>query len=1073
MNTAHAGKQKRLSAARLLELTLCLTLLLFSLTNATPVPPPLPNTGVGTPTEQNTQPAQPPSLHQWGAVTLFHGLPSDRVRAVAQDTEGVMWFGTDAGLARYDGRRTQTVNAAGLPQGRVLALKLDRDGALWVGTEGGAARLNGGEFQPVAETNGKAVTAIITPERGRALMASESGVIFDCIVRKDNSLGVRVLPPQPLLSADVDHPGPLNLTGLAFNQGMLYAGSLSRGLLTVEGDAFKEIQARPRAYFIQAIEEDAQGTLWFGAKAKKDEGGLYQSVDALRPLKVAAETGAIVALRADASGGMWVGTEAQGAFHYGHNSRLIEHFTFEGTAGGLRSDHIYSIFIDREDVVWFGTDKGVCRYDPHALRVENISDERESNFARAIYRTSAGRLLCGTNNGLFIRDDASKVWRPLSDLAHKIIYAITEAPDGRLLIGTANGLYTGSIEKETPASEMHFARIGPEDASDENSQSNNSVRSIALFRGAIYIAAFGRGVERLDGSKLSLVWPTADQRDARLREVVSLHAEGTERLWTGTASAGVFLFDGQGAQTLAALAGLNGAAVWSIDGSLQDAVWLATARGLYLYQSGQLKQLVMNTDARGVIAIEPGGNSRPRAWCATAGGGLLKIFMDQQFGPLISRLDAEQGLPSQSVFAILPERTGDARQAEGAAGEESLLIGTTRGIARYEAGRIEPALTPTRIISKRIHQPEELRAGLRLEYPQNSLVLDVTATSSRTFPEQFQYGFLLYDGAGRLIKQKLSHDAQLTMEGLRPGKYKVIARAFTMDLVASSPFSFEFDVAGAPFPWTTAALSVLLALALIALFWGYWQNRKIARTSAALMDANHQLAGARLQLANETEAERRRIARDLHDQTLADLRNLILLTDQLPANGARLDQKLTLDPATFRAEIESISQEVRRICEDLSPSVLENVGLTAALEWALANALAHSAPDCKFEYEFSCEDDLEEHMSLAPNVQMQIYRIAQEALNNICRHAAAKVVRLNVSATPDGIFLLKIEDDGRDFDPQDKKRKGGRGLANIRARASLIEAEVSWTRRTGGGTLFTLRKPNAVERQVGSMNAEG
>src|SRR5215207_1828687 len=48
------------------------------------------------------------SLHRWGAVTLFHGMPSDRVRAVAQGPDGAMWFGTDAGLARYDGRRIQT-----------------------------------------------------------------------------------------------------------------------------------------------------------------------------------------------------------------------------------------------------------------------------------------------------------------------------------------------------------------------------------------------------------------------------------------------------------------------------------------------------------------------------------------------------------------------------------------------------------------------------------------------------------------------------------------------------------------------------------------------------------------------------------------------------------------------------------------------------------------------------------------------------------------------------------------------------------------------------------------------------
>src|SRR5215212_7726785 len=58
--------------------------------------------------------ARPQGLHQWGALTLFHGLPSDQVRAVAQDSEGQMWFGTDAGLARYDGRRIQTVAGEGL-----------------------------------------------------------------------------------------------------------------------------------------------------------------------------------------------------------------------------------------------------------------------------------------------------------------------------------------------------------------------------------------------------------------------------------------------------------------------------------------------------------------------------------------------------------------------------------------------------------------------------------------------------------------------------------------------------------------------------------------------------------------------------------------------------------------------------------------------------------------------------------------------------------------------------------------------------------------------------------------------
>jgi signal transduction histidine kinase len=299
------------------------------------------------------------------------------------------------------------------------------------------------------------------------------------------------------------------------------------------------------------------------------------------------------------------------------------------------------------------------------------------------------------------------------------------------------------------------------------------------------------------------------------------------------------------------------------------------------------------------------------------------------------------------------------------------------------------------------------------------------------------------------------------MESLKPGNYRVRSRAFSKDLIASEPLSFEFNVAGAPFPWTTTLLSVLLALALLALWWGYLQNRRLARTGATLQDTNRQLADARLQLANETEAERRRIARDLHDQTLADLRHLLMLTDKMPTNGNDDRHEKALAPIVFRSEIEAISNEIRRICEDLSPSVLENVGFSAALEWALSNAV--TSPPGKFEYEFMAEENLDDRVNFSRATQMQIYRITQEVLSNILRHASATHVRLSVSISTEGNFILTIEDDGRDFDPREKKHRQGRGLANIRARASLIEAEVNWRKRAGGGTEFTLRKADAAK----------
>ncbi len=246
---------------------------------------------------------------------------------------------------------------------------------------------------------------------------------------------------------------------------------------------------------------------------------------------------------------------------------------------------------------------------------------------------------------------------------------------------------------------------------------------------------------------------------------------------------------------------------------------------------------------------------------------------------------------------------------------------------------------------------------------------------------------------------------------------------------------------------------------------GHSGAQRIVRTSAALVLANQDLANARLNLANEAERERRRIARDLHDQTLGDLRHLLLLADQFSDGREQAGKKP--DAALLRGEIESISQEVRRICEDLSPSVLQNVGFAAALEFALSHAVQHASPERQFEYEFVCDEALEERTRLAPNVQMQIYRITQEAVNNISRHANATKVRMVVGVSEAGDFSLTIEDNGGDFGQGSGKRVEGRGLANMRARASLIDAEINWSTLSSGGTVFELTKPAAGRGKAG------
>ncbi|MCA1632144.1 MAG: hypothetical protein LC802_00140 [Acidobacteria bacterium] len=1107
--------------------------------------------------------ALPSSLHQWGAVTLFHGLPSDMVRAIAQDAEGVMWFGTDAGLARYDGRRTQTVTDEGLAGRRVLVVRVGVEGELWVGTEVGAFVRAGGDdgtrFRLLSETKGKAVTAINTPAGGRTLLATGDGLLFDCRKQPDGSFTARTLLAEPVTAAGKSQP--LGLTSLAASGETLLVGTRGRGLLAVTPEGtLKEVSGRPRVFFVEALAVDAQGGVRVGVQTSVGESGLFKIEGAgpqvWRTVKMAAggATGTVTGLARGAGGDLYAATDGQGVFRY-RGEQVFEHFTFAGTAGGLRSDRVSAVFVDREGVVWFGTNRGVCRYDPQGVRVETLSTETEANFVRSLYRTNAGRLLVGTNRGLFARDEGAGVWRAVEEVAGKAVYAVAEDRRGQILVGTSSGLYVGlqtgggvpgRAVKLAPEEERGeeedagrakrsspvggaAARTEPDegesgkatDAANEGTAAERnrhapgdqekdagggvkeparktpepalkgSVRAIAAFGDAVYVATFGRGLERFDGpGRRTLVWPR-EGSDARAREVVSLHAdESAGRLWVGTANAGVFFFDGREVRSDPTFAALGDSTVWGV-AAADGLVWLATSRGLYVHHAGAVWEVVRGVDARGVVVIPSAAGGPARAWCATADSGVVKVLLDERFGPVVAGLDVEQGLPTQSAFAVL--RTGTGANGAGASGEETLLVGTTKGVARYEPGMLAPALRLTRVTASRTHQPEELRGGvLRLDYPEDSLVVDVAASASRTFPEQFQYAFVLHDSKGRVVKQKLSHDSQFQIEALPAGLYRVEARAYTLDLLPSDVLAFDFEVARAPFPRTTVALSVLLALALVALVWTYVQHRRIVRSREELRDANRQLASARLRLANEAESERRRIARDLHDQTLADLRRLLLLTDEMQPEGVAAnapggeaanapgvveaiaqggdadgsgDGRVAadgVDPALLRSEIESISQEVRRICEDLSPSVLENVGFAAALEWSLASALAHLPAGCKFAYEFVCDEDLEERLRLTPGVQMQVYRIVQEAVSNVCRHAHATRVRLGVHLSERGLFVLTLEDDGQGFDADNRKARGGRGLAGIRGRASIIDAEVMWRRRPEGGTTFVLRKNAAV-----------
>lgn len=201
----------------------------------------------------------------------------------------------------------------------------------------------------------------------------------------------------------------------------------------------------------------------------------------------------------------------------------------------------------------------------------------------------------------------------------------------------------------------------------------------------------------------------------------------------------------------------------------------------------------------------------------------------------------------------------------------------------------------------------------------------------------------------------------------------------------------------------------------------------------ALNISEHQLADRRLKalaqrIVTSHEEERTRVSRDLHDglsQLLVSLKFHLELAQQRVADG-RKDAGEQIDKGL--EGLGTAISEIRRISHNLRPSLLDNLGLSAALQQLLD----------EFEMRTGIVVDADiarVDLSADEAGATTLYRIAQEALTNIERHAGARHVRLDLAASA-GIVRLAIADDGRGFDPSriEHPRSGGIGLRNMRER---------------------------------------
>ncbi|MBS1993134.1 MAG: hypothetical protein JSS83_21610 [Cyanobacteria bacterium SZAS LIN-3] len=241
----------------------------------------------------------------------------------------------------------------------------------------------------------------------------------------------------------------------------------------------------------------------------------------------------------------------------------------------------------------------------------------------------------------------------------------------------------------------------------------------------------------------------------------------------------------------------------------------------------------------------------------------------------------------------------------------------------------------------------------------------------------------------------------------------------------------------------TVPLAILLGL-LAAFAWGRVDQarsdrRKIAEDSKIVLALKEkEIKEAHLQLVKQDEADRRILASDLHDQVLNDLKALRSALDLLKKSQSGEDAHLNQIEA-IESMVDAATGQVREVMENLTPSVLENLGLANALD----DLLRRCASRGKFKARFK-NDGQEALEKLSQIESLLVFRTVQEALSNTVKHAGAGKVEMEISTDDNGrTLIISITDDGSGI-AADKERGQSRGLRYMRQRMDLIGGNIAW-----------------------------
>lgn len=930
--------------------------------------------------------------------TTLDGLPQNSVASLCQDTDGYLWIGTFGGLARFDGQRFDVLdvsNRSDLPGNRFHQIVTGAEGSLWMRMQGmGLLRYADDRF-----------TRIVSPHPIRRIASDQDGRIWATTLE-----GVGRVVGDRLEMVRVGGADAI----VAASDGAVWVSTGRGELVRIEngGETSLGRDAGLPGEPVTSLLHDDAGLLWVGC-----DSGAWRSTDAAntRFERVPGVEDSVLAMVQDARGAVWLGGKAN----------LWK--SVDGSAVAVGEGGYDSLFADRRGTLWAGSTKGKGL---HCILPSPLSD---ATAAAGLSSVDTWAITAGRGGSVLLLQTRSMVEINGEGIARMEFDRTTRC----LLVDSHGVLWIGQ--------DGRLIGVGREGQTLYGEDAGLSGIVYALLEGhdgSLWVGT-GKGLYRRDGDRFRR---SHAGELGGVRSILEDHGAGV--LWVGTTN-GLARLEGESLTLLTSKDGFSVGPVRTLHLDEEGVLWAGT-------YGGGLSRIADGTITR--FTRESGLTDNFLACILEDDDG--RFWINSNSGPfVVRRADLNRYARGEldKLACVSFSHEENAREANGGnqpsgwrAPDGRMWFPTIEGVTIADPSMLplDEAPPVVRIESLRIDEKRAFDArftGLGFSSPKRV---------------QLQYRLVGHDPAWKGSDER----RQVRYSYLRPGDYEFQVRGRNGFGPWSSAVGRSFEVA--PRFHETAAFVV--AIALLGGLGAFGLSVRVIKRSRARTEALELLVRQREStdrllkrsqaelsrltraLLTDQETERKLLSRELHDDVTQRLAALAIQAELAEARLSSNANNASEHLRDIAEKAQQLAGDVQQLSRRLHPVGLRMLGLTEAVRQECEAFTRRSGVEVDLVDDVAADEVSEE-------VAIAAFRILQESLHNIEKHARAEAVKVSLEKEA-GELVITVSDSGCGFEP-DTGADVGLGLITMRERAASIGGELSIVSHEGEGTSVRLRAP--------------